>query len=441
MASDETAMLEALGLRSLDELFLDIPESIRTRGLDLPEGLPEQEVVRRVTLMLGANRTMADMPSFLGGGLYDHFVPASVRAIAGRAEFYTSYTPYQPEFSQGILQALWEYQSFVCELTGMDAANTSMYDASTSLGEAARMAQRIHGGGVFLVPRALRHNRRSVLDNYTKGAGLTIQEVGYTKAEGTLDLDDLRAKISKEVCGLYIETPNFFGRFEDHLEEIREAIGSAVLVVGVNPLAQSIVRPPGEFGADIVIGEGQILGNAVNFGGPLLGIFAVRQEHVRKMPGRVIGLTKDAHRNRAFCMTLQTREQHIRRERAMSNICTNESLLAIASAAYMAVLGGNGLRRVAAQCMRTARDLAARIAKIPGFTAPVFSGPHFNEFTVRYRKGYDPVHRSLLAQGVHGGVRLRRQLPEVRDAALFSVTERHTKEDLDRLVHALESVR
>jgi glycine dehydrogenase subunit 1 len=441
MASDESSMLKALGLTSVDELFADIPDSVRMKGLDLPPGLPEQEVVARVTSILAANRTMADMPSFLGGGVYDHFVPASVRAIAGRAEFYTSYTPYQPEVSQGILQGLWEYQSLVCELTWMDAANTSMYDASTSLGEAARMASRIHGGKVFLVPRALRHNRRSVLENYAQGAGLTVREVGYGKADGTLDLDQLESTINADVCGVYVENPNFFGRFEEKLAEIRNAIGRAVLVVGVNPLAQAIVRPPGEYGADIVIGEGQILGNSVNFGGPLLGLFAVRQEHVRKMPGRVIGLTKDARGQRAFCMTLQTREQHIRREKAMSNICTNESLLAIASAAHMAVLGSKGLRRVAADCMRTARDLARRIAQLDGYVAPIFKGPHFNEFTVRYRKGYEAVHQALLRRGLHGGVRFNRQLAELRDAALFAVTERHTPMDLDRLVEAMGLVR
>ncbi len=441
MASEESSMLKAMGLASVDELFADIPETVRTKGLDLPAGLPEQEVVARVTSILAANRTMADMPTFLGGGVYDHFVPASVRAIAGRAEFYTSYTPYQPEVSQGILQALWEYQSLVCELTGMDAANTSMYDASTSLGEAARMASRIHGGKVFLVPRALRHNRRSVLENYARGAGLTVREVGYNKDDGMLDLAHLRANLTPGVCGVYVENPNFFGRFEEQLPEIRKAIGPTVLVVGVNPLAQSIVRPPGEIGADIVIGEGQILGNGVNFGGPLLGVFAVRQEHVRKMPGRVIGLTKDAKGHRAFCMTLQTREQHIRREKAMSNICTNESLLAIASAAYMAILGSKGLRTVAAQCMRSARDLATRIAGLDGYTAPIFRGPHFNEFTVRYRGVYEKVHRTLLQRGLHGGVRLNRQLSELRDAALFAVTERHTRAELDRLVEALGAVR
>jgi len=231
-------MLREMGLRSVDDLFVDIPSTVRISKLDIPDGLPEDRVVARVTSMLAANRTVVDMPTFLGGGLYDHFVPASVRAVVSRSEFYTSYTPYQPEISQGLLQALWEYQSLICELTGMDAANTSMYDGSTALGEAARMAHRIHGGRIFLIPRALRHNRRAVLANYVVGADLEVREVDYDRESGMLDLANLKASLSPDICGVYIENPNFFGRFEEQLEEIR-AMTSGVLVVGVNPIAQA----------------------------------------------------------------------------------------------------------------------------------------------------------------------------------------------------------
>ncbi|HYT00474.1 MAG TPA: aminomethyl-transferring glycine dehydrogenase subunit GcvPA [Thermoplasmata archaeon] len=439
MPSDEDEMLRAIGLRSIDDLFADIPAAVRIPKLDLPDGLPELTVVRHVTSLLSANRTMADMPTFLGGGLYDHFVPASVRAITSRSEFYTAYTPYQAELSQGLLQTLWEYQSLICELTGMDAANTSMYDASTALGEAARMAHRIHGGNVFLIPRALRHNRRAVLANYLVGTGIGIQEVDYDRKTGMLDLAKLKGSLSADVCGVYVENPNFFGRLEEQLAEIRQ-MTDAVLIVGVNPIAQAVVRPPGDFGADIVIGEGQSLGTSVNCGGPLLGIFACRQEHIRKMPGRVIGLTRDAKGHRAFCMTLQTREQHIRREKAMSNICTNESLLAVAAATFIAVMGSNGLRKLAAENIRRAKELAAAIDKIPGFTAPVFHGAHFNEFIVRSKRDYAQVHRGLLERGVHGGMPLARQLPELKDAALFATTERQKDADVSRLLKALEAV-
>jgi len=440
MPSDEDEMLRSMGLRNVDELFADLPEPVRIPKLDLADGRPEEDVVEHVTTILAANRTMADMPTFLGGGVYDHFVPASVRAILSRSEFYTSYTPYQPEMSQGLLQSLWEYQSLICELTGMDAANTSMYDASTALGEAARMAHRIRPGSVFLVPRALRHHRKSVLRNYLIGAGVQVREVDYERETGMLHLGALKDALSADVCGVYVENPNFLGRFEEQIEEIR-GMTDAVLVVGVNPIAQAVVRPPGDLGVDIVIGEGQALGSPVNFGGPLLGIFACRQEHIRKMPGRVIGLTRDVNGHRAFCMTLQTREQHIRREKAMSNICTNESLLAVAAASYLSVLGSNGLRRLAADNIRRAKDLAARIDRIEGFTAPLFPGAHFNEFVVRSRDGYDIVHKALLEHGIHGGLALARQLPELRDAALFATTERHSREDVDRLLAALESIR
>ena len=440
MPSDEDEMLRTMGLRSVENLFADIPPAVRIPKLDLPDGLPEDAVVGRVTSMLAANRTVVDMPTFLGGGSYDHFVPASVRAITSRSEFYTSYTPYQPELSQGLLQALWEYQSLICELTGMDGANTSMYDASTALGEAARMAHRLHGGKTFLIPRALRHNRRAVLANYLVGTGIAVREVEYDRETGMLDLTKLREAVSSDVCGVYTENPNFFGRFEEQLQEIRAAT-KGIFIVGVNPIAQAVVRPPGDFGADIVIGEGQPLGTPMNFGGPLLGIFACRQEHIRKMPGRVIGLTRDVNGHRAFCMTLQTREQHIRREKAMSNICTNESLLAVAAATYLSILGANGLRRVAADNIRRAKDLAAAIDKIPGFTAPLFRGAHFNEFVVRHKNGYAVVHRALLEKGIHGGLPLTRQLPEMQDAALYATTGRHTPEAVAKLLAALEAVR
>src|SRR3989449_1404652 len=390
--------------------------------------------------MLAANRTVVDMPTFLGGGLYDHFVPASVRAIVSRSEFYTSYTPYQPEITQGLLQALWEYQSLICELTGMDAANTSMYDGSTALGEAARMAHRIHGGRIFLIPRALRHNRRAVLANYVVGAGLEVREVDFDRESGMLDLAKLKASLSPDACGVYVENPNFFGRFEEQLEEIR-AMTNGVLVVGVNPIAQAVVRPPGDFGADIVVGEGQPLGTQMNFGGPLLGIFACRQSHIRKMPGRVIGLTRDAKGHRAFCMTLQTRAPHIRREKAMSNICTNESLLAVAAATFVAVQGANGLRRLAAENIRRAKELAASIDKIPGFTAPVFPRAPFHQVVGRGEKRDAPAPPAPPLDRGHRGAPPCRRLPELSDAALFATTGRHTPEAVQRLLGALEAFR
>lgn len=431
-------MLRALGLTRVEELFADIPEGVRVDGLPLPVGIPEAETVERVTEILAKNRVGRDLPTFLGAGLYDHFVPASVRAIAGRSEFATSYTPYQPELSQGILQALFEYQSMICELTGMDAANTSMYDGSTALGEAALMAARITGNREIVVPRALHWERRQVLQNYGRGPRLRFKEVPFDREHATLDLAALESVVGPDTAAVYVESPNFLGMFE-RIDEIRR-IAPTLLIVGVNPLSLAVARPPGDLGADIAIGEGQGLGNAIAFGGPLLGIFACSKEHIRKMPGRVIGMTRDASGGRAFCMTMQSREQHIRREKAMSNICTNETLLAVASAAYMAVLGGSGLRRLAADNMERARALAGRIGKVGGFHAPAFAGPHFNEFVVRSEVPYEHVHQSLLARGVHGGLSLEAYFPELGHSALFATTETHRPVDYDRLIAALETV-
>ncbi len=440
MDSEEEAMLRAIGLRSIDDLFADIPASVRTDGIDIPRGLSEQEVVRHVTSLLRKNRSAETMPTFLGAGLYDHFVPASVRAIASRAEFYTAYTPYQAELSQGILQTLWEYQSFVCELTGMDAANTSMYDGSTALGEAALMAHRITGKKEIVIPRALHWEKRKVLESYTVGPGLDVVEVPFDPEAGTMDLAALKKAVGDDTAAVYVENPNFFGRFQEDLADIR-SIAPSVLIVGANPLALAVTTAPGDLGADIVIGEGQPLGNAVNYGGPLVGIFSCREEHVRKMPGRVIGLTRDAEDRRAFCMTLQTREQHIRRERAMSNICTNETLMAVSSAAYVGVLGANGLRRLALENIRRAKQLAERIDPLENFEAPLFPGGHFNEFVVRCEVPYARVHKALLAAGVHGGLPLTSRFPELGEAALFATTEVHTEADYERLLEAMERVR
>ena len=433
-------MLRALGLGSVDDLFADIPAGVRVDGLPLPKGLSEQEVVAKVTAIMRRNRVGDDLPTFLGGGLYDHFVPASVRAIASRSEFYTSYTPYQPELSQGILQALFEYQSMICELTGMDGANTSMYDGSTALGEAALMAARVTGKREIVVPRAIHWERRQVLDNYVRGPGLRVREVPYDRQTGKLDVAAMKATVGPDTAGVYVENPNFFGVFDDQVDEIRAA-AKGLLIVGVNPMSLAVARAPGDYGADIVIGEGQPLGNAVNFGGPLLGVFACRDAHIRKMPGRVIGMTRDADGRRAFCMTMQSREQHIRREKAMSNICTNETLLAVASAAYIAVLGANGLRRVAETGIERARALAARIARIHGYEAPLFRADHFNEFVVRTARPYEAVHEALLAADVHGGLPLEARFPELGHAALFATTEAHRPADYDTLVAAMEAAR
>ncbi|HUT27883.1 MAG TPA: aminomethyl-transferring glycine dehydrogenase subunit GcvPA [Methanomassiliicoccales archaeon] len=433
-------MLEELGIENVEELFSDIPEKIRIEGIPLPQGKSEMEVIRTVQDMLSKNLTAEQAPCFLGGGIYHHFIPSAVSTITSRSEFLTSYTPYQAEISQGMLQSMFEYQSMISELTAMDVVNSSNYDWSTALGEAATMCHRILPKKTFLVPEAMSWEKRSVLRNYVSGPELNIVEYSYDPYTGEADLEDIRQKMTHDVCGLYIEVPNLFGIIDSRAPLLKKEFPEVPLVVGVNPLSLALVRPPGEYGADIVIGEGQSLGLPMNVGGPLLGLFACTLEHVRKMPGRLIGLTKDNTGRRAFCMTLQTREQHIRRSKATSNICTNEALLAIAVSAYLGMVGSKGLRALARINMRNARSLMQRIDELDGFTSPFFNGAHFNEFVVKTTVRPEKLNKLLLRHGIIGGMPMHRHLPRLNDHMLLTTTEMNSAEDIDRLIVALKEV-
>lgn len=360
-------MIRYLKLKSVEELFRDIPADARIDGLRIPDGIDELELRRELEQMMSVNKPASSRPSFIGAGVYRHFIPAAVKTIASRGEFITSYTPYQPEISQGMLQSLFEYQSFMAELTAMDVVNSSMYDASTSLGEAVLMSHRISGGNRFLVSKTVSPEKIAVAEIYAKGAEISIETVGFDKKTGLVDLTDLESKMKEDAAGFYFESPNFLGPIEKQVEDIHEIVGTKTMVVGVNPLSLALLRPPGEYGADIVIGDAQVFGSPMNLGGPMVGVFACRSEHVRKMPGRIIGMTADLDGRRSYCMTLQTREQHIRRSKATSNICTNEALLALTVAAHLAVLGRSGLRSIAAKNVENASALSSRINGIPGF--------------------------------------------------------------------------
>lgn len=433
-------MLVALALQNMEELFSDVPATVKIPGLPLPPGLSEQEVIDHISSILDTNKTVDQIPSFLGGGMYDHYIPAAVDAILSRSEFYTSYTPYQPEVSQGLLQALWEYQSLICELTAMEASNSSLYDGPTAIGEAALMSHRITGRKEILIPEALHRDRQLVLRSYCEGLGLKLSHVRYDRETGSLDIEDLRRKVGPDTGGVYVESPTLLGSLEEGLDEIRSACKDAVLTVGVNPVSLGIVKPPGDFGADIVVGEGQPLCGPMSFGGPSLGLFACRSEHVRKMPGRVIGLTKDVSGKRAFCMTLQTREQHIRKDKAMSNICTNEALLAVATAVNLSLLGRSGLRDLAWRNVRQTRELIALLSDLDGYEVPAYKGAPFNEFVLRSRLDYSRVHKHLLRRGIHGGLPLSDHIEGLKHEALFATTERHHRHHYEMLRHALEEL-
>ncbi len=431
-------MLAKMGLDSVDRLFDDIPEGVRIDGLELPDGLSEIEVLREVRSILSGNVTAEEHPCFLGAGIYHHFVPSSVRMIVSRSEFLTSYTPYQAEVSQGMLQALFEYQSYIAALTGLDAVNSSNYDASTALGEAATMCLRLKEKERFLIPEALSWEKKSVLKNYAWGPGIEVAEYCYDPYSGGIDMDDLASKVDADTCGIYAEVPNFFGVMDPLATKLKEKFPDVALVVGTDPISLGVLKAPGDYGADIAIGEGQSLGAPMNFGGPLLGIFACRQEHVRKMPGRVIGMTKDADGERAFCMTLQTREQHIRRSKATSNICTNEALMAVAASAYLSVLGKEGLQTLAKANISRARRLADLIDELDGYDSPIFDARHFNEFVIKTPTRPEKVNKLLLRKGIIGGLPLQKHVPRLSDHILLCTTEMHSDGDQDRLVAALK---
>ncbi len=439
--NEERLLLDGAGAKNIEDLFRDIPRKL-DRHLALSEGKSEQEVEREIRETLARNGKVV---SFLGGGAWNHYVPSAVGAIVGRSEFYTAYTPYQPEISQGMLQSLFEYQSLICELTGMDVANSSMYDWASALGEAALMCARMTGKNEFIIPKLIHPDRRSTLLNYAKGAGLKIIEASYVPETGLLDTSSLSQKISPNTCGIYIENPSYPGFFETQVKGISSIArdSGAKLVVGVDPISLGVAEAPGNYGADVVIGEGQPLGNPVSFGGPLLGIFAMKYDPIaiRKMPGRVIGATKSKSGRRAFCMTLMTREQAVRREKATSNICSNEALLAVATAAYLSLIGGSGLRKIGELCVSNSKYAMRKIGEA-GYESPIFNSAHFKEFTVRAKNGRDiaKITETLAKNGMEAGIPLKKHFPELGETMLTCTTEMHTKDDIDKLAEALSNV-
>jgi glycine dehydrogenase subunit 1 len=445
---DETlvrTMLQKVGADSIDELFDDIPEKVKLkRKLRIPDGKSEYEIRRELGTRLSENKTPPGSVCFLGGGVWPHYVPAAVESITSRQEFYTSYTPYQAEISQGMLQALFEYQSLVCDLLGMEACNSSMYDWASAAAEAVRMASRVTGRKKALVAGSVGVQRRKVIATYTEPMGISLEPVAFDKSKGTIDEADLRRKLDGDVACLYFENPNFFGVIEEGADEavkrVQESGGLAV--AGVDPVSLSLVREPGSYGADIVVGEGQPLGIPMNYGGPHLGIFAVKDlKLARNMPGRLIGITTPVAdpTGKAFAMVLQAREQHIRREGATSNVCTNQSLMAVAAASYLSLLGKHGFRKLGESVISNSHYAARRLSKVTGVHAPHFTGAFFKEFVVSYKKAKAPTVFSRLAKaGVLAGSPVDSSYGVGAEAGLYCVTEVHTRDDIERLATSLE---
>ncbi len=428
-------MLRVIGVRSVADLFADVPDSVRLRRpLRLRPALSDPEVLRYLSSLADRNAHADRMTCFVGAGAYDHFVPPAVWQLVGRGEFLTAYTPYQAEIMQGELQATYEYQTMVCELLGMEVANASMYDGASALGEAAVMARDLTKRDRVVVSRAVHPEYRQVLRTYTEPLGIRVVELPHQA--GTTPPNP-RA-VDRRTAAVVVQHPNFFGCLEDvrGWAEAAHRVGALLVVACSDPLAFGLLEPPGPLGADIVAAEGQPLGNPLNFGGPYLGIIATRQEFVRRMPGRLVGATVDRHGRRGFVLTLQTREQHIRREKATSNICTNEALNALAAAAYLSLLGPQGVRQVAELCLRKADYLKSRVAELPGFQLP-FPAPTFHEFVVRAPRPAEALVRALSREGFLAGLPLGRFYRGMRDCLLVATTENRTREEMDRFVEAL----
>ena len=428
--ADRRAMLEAIGLSSLEELFSDIPEEVRTRFEPIGDAAKsELEVAAALGTLAEANSAVQKV-SFLGGGIYDHYVPSAVKHVLGRSEFYTAYTPYQPEISQGTLTAMFEFQTLICELTGMEVANASMYDGATSLAEAALMADRIRKTGCVAVARSLHTNVRRVLDTYCWAAGVEVRELDYDGAGRCVLPESTEA-----VSAVIVQSPNAFGVIES-LEGMKDQIGDALLIVSAYPMSLGLLTPPGALGADIVVGEGQSLGLAMGYGGPLLGLFAIKKAFLRQLPGRVAGRTTDVDGNVGYAMAAQTREQHIRRERATSNICTNSALCALAATVYLASIGADGLKQVAELNVEKAHYMADRLCELDGVER-VFDTPFFNEFVVRVPGSAVEAHDRLSAAGFLVEAPTELEALGIANALRFAVTEKRTKEEIDRLVAVL----
>ncbi len=430
---DVGRMLEAIGLRSLDELFDQIPPSVRLdRPLDLPDGLSEMEVLADLEALAGRNRSTDDLICFAGAGAYDHYVPAVVWALAGRSEFYTSYTPYQPELSQGVLQALFEYQSMICELTGLDVANASLYDGATALAEAVSVARSALGRSRVLVSGGVDPRYVETLRTFGRGAGYEPEVFPIPGGRGG------EPPVGPDVAAVVVQHPNVYGVLEPARDLFELARGAGARAIHVfDPLSLGVLAPPGELGADIAVAEGQGLGNHLSFGGPYLGVIAARMEDVRRLPGRIVGETVDVDGKVGYVLTLQAREQHIRREKATSNICTNQTLMAIAATVYLAWLGPEGLAELGRQCAAKAAYAAERLTQIPGVDLLFPDAPFFKEFALRLPKPASTLRDALVARGFLAGV----PLPDADGHTLLvAVTERRTRAEIDALAEAMREV-
>ncbi len=436
-------MLGVIGVGSIDELFTKVPEKYRFPELNMSAGLTELEISSVLREIAEANASADDFISFLGAGAYNHYIPAAVDMILRRGEFYTAYTPYQPEISQGTLQAIFEFQSLMTELTGMDVSNASHYDGATAAAEAANMAYHFFRGKrkKIVLSRSVHPQYRETIRTYMQGFD-DVQVLGDEQAVGTSpDPGKLMALIDPDTALVMVQYPDFFGRIIDYTKVVEAAHVQGALVGFVfNPTAMGMLKPPGDFGADLAVGDGQPLGIPLSYGGPYLGIFTTKEKYVRKLAGRLVGETVDKEGKRAYVLTLTAREQHIRRERSTSNICTNQGLMALAATVYLSLLGKTGFRQVADLCYQKAHYAAENIANLEGYELAFPETPFFHEFVIKTPKPVEEINFHLQQHWILGGFDLSQEYPELENHMLVAVTEKITKHDIDDFVQALEEV-
>ncbi|MEX0773008.1 MAG: aminomethyl-transferring glycine dehydrogenase subunit GcvPA [Balneolales bacterium] len=434
---DQRLMLDTIGTKSIEDLYSNIPEDVRFRGdLNLPPALSEWEALREITRISNKSFSTDTHSCFIGGGAYDHFIPSGIAALLGRSEFYTAYTPYQGEVSQGTLQSMYEYQSMICELTGMDISNASMYDAGSGLAEAVLMSCNITRRNKVVIAGKVHPNYLEIVRTYAHGQDIEI--IQTDPAEGTANLELLEEIVDESVAAVIFQNPNFYGNLEDvhEISRITKAIDKTLLVSVVDPISLGLIIEPSAYDADIVVGEAQGMGIGLQFGGPYCGIFATKKALIRKLPGRLSGITLDADGKEAFVLTLQTREQHIRRDKATSNICTNQGLMALASTIYMALLGKQGIREVAELSTQKAHYLAEQIGKLDGYSLR-FNKPFFKEFVINTPQKPDDIIDALYDKGFLAGLDLSRFDDE---GLMIAVTEKRSKSEMDELVNVLAAI-
>jgi len=436
---DIEAMLKRIGLSSLDELFTSIPREIRWEGpLDLPPPLTESELFEYFN-DLSRKNIFPEFLSFLGAGAYAHTIPAVVDYLSSRGEFVTPYTPYQPEVSQGTLQIIFEYQTLICQLTGLEVANASLYEGATATAEAVLMAQRLKNKSKVLVARTLHPQYRQVIASYIHNLGLTLEEIDYDSRSGRLLLDDLKNKLDDQVTALVVQNPNFFGVIEEPEEAFTLARQKGALNIAVitEALSLGLLQPPGKYGADIACGEGQSFGLPLSFGGPYLGFIACRQEFLRQLPGRIAGQTRDAEGRIGYVLTLSTREQHIRREKATSNICTNQAWCALRATIFLETLGPRGLKEMAYYNLQKANYALESLLALNGLKRR-FEGPIFNEFVLESEKPLNQIYIRMMEKGIIAGYPLERDFPELKNCLLLCVTEVHSRAKIEKLIEAFK---